>query len=663
MSDFKPFSVAVHARFVELSKQELFITAPGQDVWDLYLKSYPEGSNPIFKTRTTHDCSCCKQFIRGIGNVVAIVDGKLKSIWSVKGLQSPYAEVAAALAEFVEAQPITDLFRPSEPSYGAEQTKQLLEGGEVIRWNHFHGTIAAAHRSATPDKARGDFRTSVQVFHRALTELSADALTTVVDLIDSNGLYRGTEHRKAVAGFREVQTKYAKLGGDGDRNLFLWANAGSPVAHFRNTVIGTLVTDLSSGVELEHAVRSFESKVAPTNYKRPTALITPAMIKQAMATVAELGLETALERRFATISDVSVNNVLWVDNEVKPLMKGGLEGLLMTASASHQLAFSKVPEPISIDDFMAKVLPSATSIDLLVKGVYLNNLMSLTAPIHAGSGKLFKWGNNFGWSYNGNIADSIKEKVKSAGGNVTSAKMRVSLAWSNFDDLDIHVYEPNNNHIYFGNKSNKLDVDMNAGEGRSREPVENVSWTTVHDGVYRVAVNQYFQRETSDVGCVVEIENAGEIIQLSYAKALKGMVDFAEITVAAGKIVKVKPAAGIAGGGISREQWGIKTETYAKVQTLMFSPNYWDDQAVGNKHWFFMLEGCKNPEPARGIYNEFLSSELDKHRKVFEVLGDKTKCAATDNQLSGMGFSSTRSDVVTVNVRSAKFQKSFNITF
>lgn len=370
-----------------------------------------------------------------------------------------------------------------------------------------------------------------------------------------------------------------------------------------------------------------------------------------------------LERRFATISDVSVNNVLWVDNEVKPLMKGGLEGLLMTASASHQLAFSKVPEPISIDDFMTKVLPSATSIDLLVKGVYLNNLMSLTAPIHAGSGKLFKWGNNFGWSYNGNIADSIKEKVKSAGGNVTSAKMRVSLAWSNFDDLDIHVYEPDNNHIYFGNKSNKLDVDMNAGGGRSREPVENVSWTTVRDGVYRVAVNQYCQRETTDVGCVVEIENAGEIIQLSYAKALKGMVDFAEITVAAGKIVKVKPAAGIAGGGISREQWGIKTETYAKVQTLMFSPNYWDDQAVGNKHWFFILEGCKNPEPARGIYNEFLSSELDKHRKVFEVLGDKTKCAATDNQLSGMGFSSTRSDVVTVNVRSAKFQKSFNITF
>jgi len=60
-----------------------------------------------------------------------------------------------------------------------------------------------------------------------------------------------------------------------------------------------------------------------------------------------------------------------------------------------------------------------------------------------------------------------------------------------------------------------------------------------------------------------------------------------------------------------------------------------------------VLEGCKVTEPIRGFYNEFLTNDLEPHRKVFEVLGSKTKCQPTDKQLSGVGFSETRSDVVT----------------
>jgi hypothetical protein len=73
----------------------------------------------------------------------------------------------------------------------------------------------------------------------------------------------------------------------------------------------------------------------------------------------------------------------------------------------------------------------------------------------------------------------------------------------------------------------------------------------------------------------------------------------------------------------------------------MLSPNYWDEQTSGNKHYFFMLEGCKNPSAVRGFYNEFLSNSLTPHRKVFEVLSAAMKCEPTDNQLSGVGFSST----------------------
>lgn len=662
MSAFQIFSKLVHDRYNKLAKHELFVAGEDNRALEAkYLAAFPDGTNPVYKTNTEHDCTCCKQFIRNLGNVVAIIDGKVETIWAIEGAPYPYDVVAKAMDESVAAQKITSVFRTQEPSYGAETSNQRLEDGNVKRWNHFHGKVSSRHLTDQVGTVVGEFNTGAQLLKRALDELTPRALEDVVGLIESNALYRGEEHKASVKAFQAAQREYRGLVPD-QQGLFVWLNAKAGFARFRNTVIGTLVQDLSAGDALEAAVRSFEAKVAPTNYKRPTALITPRMVQDAMKTIQELGLEQALERRFARISDVSVNNVLWVNNTTQSQMRGGIESVLMSAAVAGAPKDQKA-DAITIDEFMARVLPAATGIDLLVKGTHMPNFMSLTAPVHGSEGKLFKWGNDFGWSYDGNITDSIKEKVKAAGGNVTNAKLRVSLAWFNHDDLDIHVREPSGNHIYFGNKSYKLDVDMNAGGGSTRTPVENVSWTTVADGKYEIVVDQWCQRETSNVGCVVEIESGGQITQLSYAKAPKKNTPIATLTVVGGKVTGMALAPGVRGEGISQDKWGVKTETFVKVNTLMHSPNHWDDNAAGNKHWFFVLDGCKTPDAARGIYNEFLNPGLEKHRKVFEVLGDKTKCQPADDQLSGLGFSSTRGDTVTVKVTGPTTNKTFNVTF
>lgn len=664
MTDFQPFAKKINKRFTEMSAGELFVTVDGDELWRHYLAAFPEGTNPIYKVRTEYDCSCCRNFIRNIGPVVSIVDGKLQSTWDVAGLEYPFDIVAAALNELVVNSAISNLFRVSERSYGNEHTKQLL-AGTVIEWNHFYGTVATRHYTKTVDKDRGEYNTTTQVLKRGLTELHQSAISTVVDLIESNSLYRGAEHLPAIRAFSALLLQYNKLSSDVDQNTFVWSSASHPAARFRNTVIGTLIQDLSDGVELETAVRSFETKVAPTNYKRPTALITPRMVQDAMKTINELGYETALNRRFAKLSDVSVNNVLWVDNSVKGQMKDGIESVLMAAATTSKKASKKTAVDISIDDFMRTVLPIATSIDMFVSNQHQNNFACLTAPAGENSGSLFKWTNDFAWSYNGNITDSIKEKVKKAGGNVTNAQLRVSLAWFNFDDLDIHVYGPNGEHIYFANKMGLLDVDMNAGRGTTREPVENVSWTSerIKDGTYNVKVNQFNKRETSSVGFAVEVESAGAVTQLSYQQSVTGMVDVCSIVVNQGVVTTIKLGKGIASTGVSQEVWGVKTEDYVKVNTVMYSPNYWDNNAVGNKHWFFMLDNCVNSDATRGIYNEFLNSNLEKHRKVFEILGDKTKCQPTTDQLAGLGFSSTRGDTVTVKVISNNQQTVYNINF
>lgn len=82
----------------------------------------------------------------------------------------------------------------------------------------------------------------------------------------------------------------------------------------------------------------------------------------------------------------------------------------------------------------------------------------------------------------------------------------------------------------------------------------------------------------------------------------------------------------------------------------MLSPNFWDDKSIGNKHFFFMLDGCKNPDSVRGFYNEFLMQDLYPHRKTFEVLSAKMRCEPSDDQLSGLGFSSTQRNKLSVRV-------------
>lgn len=661
MSTFKEFAQLVHARFVALSVHELFVVGENPSAFsDAYLKAFPEGTDPLYKTNTQHDCSCCKNFIRHLGNLVAIVDGRVETVWDVEGAPAPYDTVATAMAAFTRSQSIVRVFRSKERSYGHPETLQQVEDA-VKRWNHFHGKLANRHYTAEPDTKRGEHGAGLQVLGRGLDEITSEALQTVEDLIRHNSLYRGDEHLLALAAFKIAHEAYHKLD-TGGRSLFVWANALEPFARFRNTVIGTLVLDLSAGMDVEQAVRSFESKVAPTNYKRPTALITPGMVKNAMGTITSLGLEPALERRFAKASDLSVNNVIWVHSAIQGRMKDGIEGVLMDAAVAAPPR-TEHADDIGIEDFMAKIVPQATGMSVVLKDGHTGNFMSLTAPQNVDAPQLFKWPNGFAWSYDGNVADTIKEKVKRAGGNVTNAKLRVSLAWSNYDDLDIHVIEPNGNHVFYNNKDGKLDVDMNAGVGRTRQPVENVSWRSLMNGTYRVVVNQFQAREATNVGCTVEVENEGKLLQFHYPKAVKGEVLFFTIDVMNGVITKLVPGDGILGGGVSQEKWGVKTESLVPVSMLLYSPNHWDGHAVGNKHWFFILQGCKNPEPARGIYNEFLNNELNEHRKVFEVLGDHTKCAPSDDQLSGVGFSSTRGDTVKVKVTGPKLNKFYNVAF
>lgn len=653
MADFTKLQEPLAAQIADMATDELFVVdIDGNELWELYLDSFPAGTNDIFRVRTLHDCSADKNFVRNMGNVVSFRDGKLRTIWDVDTIE-PYDVVTAVLAARVREGTVTGVFRTNQPTYGSKKSRALIDG-VAHTFDHFHVKLPSKYVRSDAATVASKMNTAAQVFERGLEELELSAVDTVLELIADKALYRGEEHLKAVKEFRARKEEYRKINDPTTRAAFVWENLDSPAARFRNTVIGTLVQDLSEGKELERAVKSFEDKVAPHNYKRPKALITARMVKDASEKLEELGMSDAVHRRFARIEDVSVNDVLFVNGKVAPLMKDGIEGLL-SGDVKKKTVNIDAATPISMEGFMDTVVPKSKSIELLVENRHVGNFASLTAPQSEDTGGLFQWDNDFAWAYDGDVADSVKERVKRAGGTV-DGRLRVSLGWYNSDDLDVHAHEPDGNHIYYGQRRSRgeradvLDVDMNAGGNtNATDPVENLCWNTrLQDGVYKIDVNQYSKRNSSNVGFELEVEFEGHTWGFSYDKMVTGTVRSLNITVKNDKVVDVTASKVLTADSRTVEKWGVSTNTLVPVDTLMLSPNHWGENEVGNKHWFFILQGCKNPSEARGMYNEFLSPELTPHRKVFEVLGGKTKCPVAEEQLSGLGFSSTRKDKATV---------------
>lgn len=649
--DFEQFARPVRERFKEMSARELFVTDAGDALFDKYLGAFPEGTNPVFRERSTHDCQTCKRFIRRLGGLVNIKNGEVVTVWGdLEQLPHPYKQVADALDRAVRAAAVTGVFRTKEKEFGEAHN---YDPKTNEKYHHFHGAVAARHRANDPETKRGEKDAVFQVLKRGLTEIRNDHLTAVLGLIADNGLYRGEEHREALKGFQGLLNRFTAANSS---VLFVWENLDHRFARFRNTVIGTLLTELAEGKDFDQAVKAFETKVAPANYKRPTAAITQGMVEKAVQTLTDLGLHGAPARRHARLSDVSVNDVLFVDNDARGRMKDGVAALL-EGSVKRSPPDLKHAIKMPADAFVRDFLPGAKTLDLFLENRHAGNFVSLTGA--DGPERLFKWDNNFAWAYDGDVTDSVKQRVKAAGGKI-DCLLRVSLSWFNFDDLDLHCLTPDNKHVHFRSKMGILDVDMNANYGTTRAPVENLAFDHLCDGVYKVWVNQFSRRETTDVGFAIETEFGGQVHQYSYAKALKTNEDVQCFTlhVKDRKLVKVETA--LTGGSSSQEKWGVKTETLVPVQLVCHSPNAWGGVAVGAKHLIFALKNCKNPDPVRGIFNEFLRSELQPHGKVFEYLSGKTKCAYSDDQISGVGFTAARGDSVTVVVDG---KRAYTLTF
>lgn len=105
-------------------------------------------------------------------------------------------------------------------------------------------------------------------------------------------------------------------------------------------------------------------------------------------------------------------------------------------------------------------------------------------------------------------------------------ELRINLKWDTYDDLDLHVYDPSNNHIYFSAKEaslngskGQLDVDANAGSDRRLDPQENIFWEiNPPSGIYKIIVDHFSENQLKEVPFILSIISQKGKSKIIYSK-------------------------------------------------------------------------------------------------------------------------------------------------
>lgn len=704
---FKELQQKIVEKFNEIQKADkLFrVEVQGDYLWLLYLNSFKPGDDPVFRDpeSTSHTGNLDKNFIRRYGNVVGLDENynivtmfditipedsiyytPMKSLSSeikkssVKDIFIEDYEVLNQKLNYERTHKSFKTFKLGIPEnhkiYTQEEADKygVVTPGRVYKFNHFYVDLDRKHvnfSSSSVETLSSVYRSNREVLHRGLQEIELPTLHTVIDLIDRKSLLDGTTHLQKVKGFLQVKEEYltlkSKLTGEPLRTrsikLHNWTwkivnTLSSP--KFRNELIGVLCTEIQE--DLVKAVKNWNIRVDPVNYMKATAPITQNQINEAEKFVEENGYTESFDRRFATIEDISIEEIVHVSNKEKK--QAGLFSDVKPGVTKGQKIEKEKLQEISIEKFMSEVLPSSKFMEVLFENKHIPNLVTLTNSSKSDTKRMFKWSNNLSYTFKGGLAgkSQLKQEVEKLGGKIDGV-LRFSISWNKTGneivDLDAHAFEPGGREIYYGSHKGRgektplsgyLDIDMIRP---TKLGVENITWVErekMKDGVYKLLVNNYDGGQSN--GFEAEVEVDGQIYHYSYKKRLqlREKVVVAEVikkkdTFTVNHLLPCETS--------SKKVWGLDTENFHPVELICLSPNHWGENNVGNKYFLFLLHNCKTDENTRSFHVENLNTELLDHRKVMEVLAETRKLLPSgEKQLSGIGFNSTVSEELVVKV-------------
>ncbi len=204
--EFKNLKKLMQENFKEVTSNinYLFeVDVDKDEMWDLYLNSFPSGTNEIYREKREYDCSCCKQFIKNFGNVVFLKDNKIKTIWEIETNELKFQPVMNALNDYIKSKLISNVYISKFNKIGVNKNFEKLED-RIVEWDHLYLELPSKFvdkSGKSEGEIKGFHRTNRDVFKRSLEELTEESVLVTLELIAQNSIYKGKEWENSLKQF------------------------------------------------------------------------------------------------------------------------------------------------------------------------------------------------------------------------------------------------------------------------------------------------------------------------------------------------------------------------------------------------------------------------------------------------------------------------------
>lgn len=331
-------------------------TTDAEGLFEAFLGGIPD------EARQYYNCHSCKEFINKYGGLVTLTEsGSVDStLWSELAPEF-FRQSMVAMNNIIMRSRITGVFVSSDKMLGHPITGI---------WTHFHAVNPNPYqgRLYSANQVAADKRADFVLLKDSLREYPLTAVNQAVLLLKTDSLYRSEKVLGVAEWFQSLHKQLESVKNGKIRDNIVWkavATAAPGFCHLKNTMIGTLLDDLVSGLDYEDVSRRFAAKMHPLQYQRPQADPTVGNIARAEEIVKKLGIERSLVRRFARLDEIQA---MWKPfGDVKP--KKATDGVFshLTPKGQREPVRMTLPtQTITWKKFSEEILPITTSIELYV---------------------------------------------------------------------------------------------------------------------------------------------------------------------------------------------------------------------------------------------------------------------------------------------------------
>ncbi len=375
---YPEFERSVVESLKSFGKIPLF-TTDVDGLFDIYLASIPE------EYRQHYNCHTCEIFLERYGGLVTIDElGRVMPVMWCGNIPTFFSESVSNMQRAIKRASITGIFLSKDSVLGIPIT------GE---WTHLHAMnpIRFESRLHSAKQVMAEKKADFQLLKDSLFAYPINVLEQVIEILKTDSLYRSEKVLGIAEWFRDVQTSYKSAKNTRIRNALLWravALAPQGYCHVKNTVIGTLLDDIVSGMAFEQASCRFAAKMHPLQYQRPQVAPSSGNIERAEKLVEKLGIENSLVRRFARLDEIQK---VWKPIQHTEKSSNGVFSHLAPKKFKSLIKMD-IPEiSITWRKFLETVLPSTVSMNLYVKS--RDNFCAILTAQYPDEPPILQWDN------------------------------------------------------------------------------------------------------------------------------------------------------------------------------------------------------------------------------------------------------------------------------